>query len=90
MATHEQMLRAEHVLGERPRPFETDEQYLERARAALASEPKMGLAEIGGEVQLVPQAGETLTVLASPGEHVWDGVEEKAHAAWIMRRRRSS
>lgn len=39
MAIYEQMLRAEHVLGERPRLFETDDAYLARAEAAVSGVP---------------------------------------------------
>jgi hypothetical protein len=61
----------------------------ERVSAALtkgAADQKHGLAEIDGEVKLVPQEGETLTVSSDAGEHVWDGVEEKGHAGWLMQR----
>jgi hypothetical protein len=41
-----------------------------------ASPPKLGLAEIDGEVKLVPQDGERLTVPASAGRHVHNGTDE--------------
>lgn len=50
--------------------------------------PKMGLVEIDGEPKLAPQVGEVLQVPADAGEHVWDGVDGKAHAGWTMQHRR--
>lgn len=38
--------------------------------------PKLGLATIDGEVRLVPQAGEILTVPTSAGHHVHNGTDE--------------
>lgn len=56
------------ALGERPRPFETDEEYLARARAKVDGEQqKAGLVEIDGEVKLAPQTGETLAVPSGAG-----------------------
>jgi hypothetical protein len=55
----------------------------ERRERAL----KVGLAELDGEVKLVPQDGEVIRVPVTPGEHVWDGVDEKAHAGRRMNRR---
>lgn len=57
---------------------------IEVAASGGVANQKYGLAEIDGEVKLVPQAGEVLTVPDEAGEHVWDGVEDKDHAGWLM------
>jgi len=41
----------------------------------MVQAPKLGLATIDGEVRLVPQVGETLTVPSSAG-HVYNGTDE--------------
>ena len=38
--------------------------------------PKLGLATIDGEVKLVPQQGEVLTVPTSAGHHIHNGTDE--------------
>lgn len=46
MITHEQMERAAHVLGERPRPFETDEEYFARALVKADEQPATAQGDV--------------------------------------------